>query len=330
MKRIIYAAILIFFTMLCYAQSTPEAFLGLLPAVPTIDCGTESSRQTEAITAFQSQINTTREKLSEAIRVEKQKNKNTKLSERVKREASVQSGLTESELERVSNKKSSSSERERLTNKSVQNQTGFSMDEMQQVKSMSKADRQKWAMNNYGKVMEKEQQKAEDTKQYQTSNASLGELGAEQQKLAVNLRHHRERLDRMKNELETAASQQSVILENKIKEIKRKYENVNDGEGATAEDMRKLRERNKLIRDAKIEYCSKLTPLNINYLIHYEAALKENILPDLKRSEDINYQIQRQTYSKTELSCFDRLRAIEDYTSALSKAFNFYMSVNKE
>lgn len=329
MKRIIHTVILFYFTMLCYAQSTPEAFLGLLPRVPTIDCGTESSRQTEAIMAFQSQINTTREKLSESIRAEKQKNKNPKLSENVKREASARSGLTESELERVSIKKSSSSEREQLTDKSVQNQTGFSMDEMQKVKSMSKSDRQKWAMENYGKVMQKEQQKAEDTKQYQSSNTSLGELGVEQQKLAVNLQHHREQLDRIKNDLETEASQQNVILENKIKEIKCKYENVNDGEGATAEDMRKIRERNKLIRDAKIEYCSKLTPLNINYINHYETTLKENILPDLKRLENINYQIQRKTYAKAELSCFDRLRAIEDYASALSKAFNFYMSVNK-
>ena len=313
----------------CHAQSTPEAFLGLLPAVPTIDCGIENSRQIEAIAAFQSQINATRDKLSEVIRAEKQKNKNLKLSANIKGQATAQSVLSESELNKVANRKIVSPENERLIDKTVQNQTGFSMDEMQKVKNLSKADRQKWAMENYGKVMKKEQQKAEETKPYQSQTSSMGKLAAEQQQLAMNLQSHYSRLDEMKKNIESKAEQQRIILDNKIKEIDRKYKNVNDGEGATAEDMRKLRERNKLIRDTKIDYCSKLTSLNVNYLVIYESTLKENILPDLKRQEDIEYQTRKMTMAGAERSCFDRLRAIEDYAGALSKAYDFYLPVTK-
>lgn len=331
MKRLTLASILMLIVMLVHAQSTPEAFLALLPAVPTIDCSTESSRQDEAIAAFQSQITATRDKLSERIRAEKPKNRNLQLSENVKGQALTQSGLSESELNKAANKKTPSAERDRLTDKSVQNQTGFSMEEMQQVKKMSKADRQKWAMENYGKVVQTEKQKAADTKPYQAQNAStMATLAAEQQQLSQNLQQHFNRLSKMKTDLETSAVQQQVILERKLKEIELQFRDVNDGEGSTKADMEKLRQKNRLMRQAKTEYCSKLTPLQITYLTAYESALKENILPDLKRTAEIECQMQNATTGKAEESNVGRLRAIQDYAGALSGAYKYYLSVNKD
>lgn len=328
-KIVISSIFLMICSLSANAQSTPEAFLGLLPAVPTIDCNRENSQQSEAISAFQGKINDVQRKLSEAIRLEKQKNKDSKLSKNIKGQAVAQSGLSEKELNKASDKKTSPSEKDKLVIKSVQSQTGFSMEEMQQVKKMSKADRQKWAMENYGKVTQNERQNADENKPYQAQSASMASLVAEQQQLAQNLQQHSVRLDKMKNELETTAQQQRVIMDSKIKAIEKKYRDVNDGEGATAEDMRKLRERNKLIRDAKIDYCGKLTPLNINYLVSYESVLKENILPDLKRTEEIAFQISKTTMVQAEETCFNRLRAVEDYAAALRKAYDFYLPVNK-
>ena len=328
--KYLFISIVCFLAMsAAHAQSTPEAFLGLLPKAPVIDCSRESSQQSEANQAFQNQITSVQDALSDAIKKEKQKNKNPKLSKNVKAQAAAQSGLSEDELKAAADRKTNRAEKERLTDKSGQSQTVFSMEEMQQVKKMSKADRQKWAMENYGKVTQNERQKADETKPYQAQSASMASLAAEQQRLAQNLQQHRTRLDKMKNELETTAQQQRVIMDSKIKAIEKKYKDVNDGEGATAEDMRKLRERNKLIRDAKIEYCSKLTPLQINYLTMYESVLKENILPDLKRTEEIAFQISKTTMAQAEETCFDRLRAVEDYAAALRKAYDFYLPVNK-
>lgn len=330
MKRLIFLSIFLLVVELAQAQSTPEAFLGLLPAVPTIDCNTESSRQNEAIAAFQSQINATREKLSERIRAEKQKNRTTQLSENVKGQAVAQSGLSENELNKVADKKTSSAEKDRLTDKSVQSQTGFSMAEMQQVKNMSKADRQKWAMENYGKVAQTEKQVAADAKPYQAQNTSMAKLAAEQQQLAENLQYQKNRLNKMKMDLETSATEQQIILDRKLKEIELQFRDVNDGEGSTKADMDKLRQKSRLVRQAKTEYCSKLSPLQLTYLTSYESALKENILPDLKRTAEIEYQMQKTTMAAAEESFVGRLRAIEDYAGALSGAFKFYLPVNKE
>lgn len=330
MKRLTFIlAFLMLFFGFGRAQSTPEAFLGLLPKSPTIDCNTESTRQNEASSAFRSQVNDVREKLTQAIRIENKKNKNQQLSKNLKAQAAAQSGLSEEELKTASDKKTAQSEKDRLVSKSVQSQTGFSMEEMQQVKKMSKADRQKWAMENFGKVTQKEQQKSEATEPYRATNGSMAKLAQEQQGIAESLQHYLNRLNEIKKALENTADEQRAVLKNKIAEIEKKYKNVNDGEGGTEEDAKKLREKNRLIRDAKIKFCSKLTPLNIDYIVNYESILKENILPDLKRQEDINYQIQKMSVEKAEKSSFDRLRAVEEYAVALSKAYDYYMSVDK-
>lgn len=311
------------------AQSTPEAVLGLLPKAPTIDCNTESTRQNEAIAAYNSQLNEASDKIKEAIKKESAKNKNLQLSKNIKGQAVAQSGLSEEELKRASDKKTSQSEKDRLISKSVQSQTGFSMEEMQQVKKMSKADRQKWAMENFGKVTQKEQQKAEATEPHRTNNASMAKWAEEKQKIAQNLQYHYGRLEKTEQDLNTLAEQQKMILDNKLKQIGEKYKNVNDGENASKEDMRKIREKNRLVRAAKVEFCSKVTPREIDYLVNYESILKEYILPDLKRNEEIDYQISKQTFAKAEESSLERLQAIEKYASKLASAYDYYMSVDK-
>lgn len=330
MKSSILLVIVAFFVILCNAQSTPEAFLGMLPPVPSVDCNRKSSLQTEAMIVFQDQISSFKDAISEALKEEKQKNKNQKISGNFKNQAMAQSGLSENELNKLSDKNTSKSENDRLKDKAVKNQTGFSMNDMDKVKKMSKEDRMKWAMQNYNKVMQNEKSKSEETKPFQGQNVSIADLATEQQQLAENLQHHYSRLNKIKTDLETLAAEQKVVLDAKLKEINVTYRDVNDGEASTEGDMAKLKEKNNLIRKAKVEYCSKLTPQQIDYIITYENVLKENILPDLKRTEEIEHQIRQLTISQSEESCFARLRAIEDYSSALSKAFVYYLSVDKD
>ncbi len=327
-KNIISTGVLLLWLSISYGQSTPEAFLGLMPSIPTIDCGMESSRQVEAITAFQTQLNNTQDLLSQAIRDQNKKNKQQGSSADVKRQAASQSTLSEDELATVSDKNSSSSDKNRLVNQSVEGQTGFSMDEMQQVKKMSAADRQKWAMQNYGNAMQTQKSNSSASKSGQPAGGSLAELAAEQQSIAQNLQHHYARLSDMKQNIDNAAAEQQILLDNRLKAINQKYADVNDGEGSTSEDMRKLREKNKLIRDAKVEYCSKLTPLNTDYLVNYHNVLTGNILPDLKRQEDINHQLRNAALTHGEKSELERLRAVKKYGDALSSAFAYYLNVN--
>ncbi len=327
-KNILLLLGLLLCVMYATAQSTPEAFLRMLPKVPTIDCNQKSSQQMEANLAFRTQITSTQDALSDAIKKEKQKNKNQQLSKNVKEQAAAQSGLSEEELKIASNKKTSKAEKDRLTSKSVENQTGFSMEQMQEVKRMSKEDRKKWAMENYGKVMENEQQKVKETRPSQAQNVSLPNLAQEQQRIAENLQYHYARIDKKKQDVELLAAQQQLILDRKLKEISARYKDVNDGEGSTKADMAKLQERDRLIRKAKVEFCSKLTPVQLDYLITYESVLKSNILPDLNRTEEIEYEIRKKTFSKAEKSIFEQLRAIEKYSGALNKAFDYYLPVD--
>lgn len=329
MKSLIFPAIIFFFSIICNAQSTPEAFLGMLPKVPSIDCNRENSMQAEARIIFQDQIASVRDLLSDAIKNEKQKNKNAKMSVNMKNQAIANSGLSEKELNSLSDKNTDKNEKDRLIDKSVKSQTGFSMEEMQKLKNMSKEERKKWAMGNYDKVIQNEKSKSEENKSLEQPNFSMADLASEQQKLAENLQRHFSRLEKIKADVETAAVQQKIILDNKLKEIAKKYESVNDGENATKDDLEKLRQARILIREAKVEYCSKLTPLQIDYLINYESSLKSNILPDIKRTEEIEFQMSKITMANAEESCFQRLRAIENYSAALNKAFDFYLDVDK-
>ena len=324
MKRLIIIGILLLLVHRGQGQSTPEAFLGLLPPIPSIDCGMDYSRQTVAIEAFQAQLNGTVELLSAAIRSGNNNSKNHDVPSNMKRQAKSQSGLSDEELTSVSADDTPNKEKDRIINKSVQSQTGFSMDEMQQVKKMTAEERKKWAMQNYGNVMNNASPQNNGAQSGSGSHNSMLALAQEQQKIALNLQNHYSRLTDMRQEIVDLAGSQLIIMNSEIKGVEQRYANVNDGEGASAEDMRKLHEKLKLVRDAKVGYCSKLTPLYINYLVSYNNILKEHILPDLKRQEEINLQLN----PAVQPNAVDRLKAVKKYAEALKSAFDYYLPVN--
>ena len=310
------------------SQSTPEAFLGLLPPIPAIDCKVASSQQSQAIEAFQHQISSVEEQLSEAISVEKQKNKKQAVSQYRKDNATAMSHLSEAELLRVTNKQTGQAEKNIFIGKSVQGQTGVSMEEMQKVKSMSKADRQKWANENFSQVMQAEQQTAAKTEPYTGQNASMVQLAEEQGKIAEALQHHKNRLEQIKSSYQITKEQARETLNSKLAQINNEYQDVNDGEGSTKQDVEMLRQKTEKIRKAKVEYCTKLTTLYIDYLQNHQNTLKENILPDLKRQEEIEYQIQKITYDTAQKNSFYRLSAIREYGNALRCAYENYISAD--
>ncbi len=328
MKRIFIISVSLFMGLWCFAQSTPEAFLAELPAVPSVKCGEVPSVQSERIQAFHTQIDGVKDKLKEALKKERLKNKNRQLSKSVKNKASELSGLSEDELEAVSDKNAKKSEKNKLIDKSVQSQTGFSMDEMQKLNTMSKADRQKWANENFGKVMQAQKNNPASTN-LKPQNNNMVEQAKQQTEIAQDLQYHQQRLTDMETDLQAKAEDAKQILNAKLKEIKLQFEGVNDGEGGTKIDIEKLKQKRRLENEAKLNYCHTLSPLNTNYIETYKNTLLEHLLPDLKQLEDIEYKLMKQTYETAEMTCFSRLRAVEDYITVLYRAYNYYIPVEK-
>lgn len=301
------------------AQNTPEAFVGMIPALPTAACAMNN----EAKDSYLSKISD----LSDLIKAEitrRNKEMDQFISgnkEQMQENVMSDMGLSPAEMAKMkSGKKMSQAEVMAMAEKVMKNKFNMSMGEAKNLSKMSEDGKQAWGEAYGAEMMADAQANPEKYKGDQGKSKQLFEWVQEKKMLTEkHLAMKNKFLDQFK-ELENDTSENKTL-----RDISRwtgewsKMVGVDYGQGAKMDALAKQ------IKAAKISYCNKLTPKLLDIYQHYFTYIKEN-LPDFYRMEELEMSImEAQTKVKKSASPqgLIAMEMISDYVKELKGTFRY-------
>lgn len=287
MKNLFFLIVSILITSATVAQVTPEAFLSMLPAIPQGVCSDEIEVRNNFIDKLDS--------ISELIDNEtSRRNANIDAnSEDYEKQAmnkfAKQYGLSQEDIKKLQNEEDmSEQEKDALINKALQNSGNISLDEVKNLKKMSKEGKEAWAEAYGTEKMAEIQSDPQKNQDEQLKNKSLYELTAMQKHIIDSIKA-----------VESKFAKQFEDIDND-KEAKTMLDNISKLEREVGEMMGELSESEKVKFDALVQklqaekdkYCNKYTPQYIAILQRYESYTK-SCLPVCYRLEKISAQLAK-------------------------------------
>jgi len=312
----------ILFVFFCFAlitlnaQSTPEAFLGRLPAIPNNVCTVDTS----VIERFNNQIDKVRQEITEET-----DRLNSENQDDIKKAGIAQSGLSENDIDKLENGNVSGEQATKIMNKSISDKYDLSVEELTKVAAMSEEEQQQWALRyaNQQTLNAKQDTKAaskkeaanknlyELAKEQESISQRIGALGTKEQNLLINIM-----------EQDTAETRE---LNKKIPPLMKQ---ICSGICSSAEIARS-KAAEKQIYSLKLNYCEKMSRLQLNYISQCLADAKA-LLRDYRRLEEIQEKISAlQCGAPLDLNgnyCFG---AVDRYAQALSTAYKYWVGKMK-
>lgn len=291
--------VLLFSLSVCFtakAQSTPEAFLSRLPAVPQVICLAD----TLEITNFTDKIYKIQSEIQEVIN---------------SIHAEVQNNIGKTQIN--NNEK----QIRKSVEKNVSEQYGVSIQELEKLGEMSDAEQEKWAQQ-YANRMKTEAQKNPTAAMKKGDKAKrMFELASEQKMIGERITMKMERIARLFKDVELKDSIETLKLEEKIRPLEQQ---LCSGICTDAEIARS-RIAEKQIYALKVQHCEKMSPLQVNAILQYQTTLK-TLLPDYRKLTEVENEVvglqQIGEIFPKDLSCYV---AINEYTTALLSAYKYWI-----
>ena len=298
MKRIFYlrgaaAALLLLvaFSTQIKAQSTPEAFLGLLPVIPSSVCTNDESD----VDAFIDQIILVKGKIQE-------------YSDRV----SMASGVNEKQAVKEAYASTSS-------------MTGISQAELMKLANMSEAEQERWAQEYAAKQVAS----AKAGKPVAGENADrakrLYNLNEERMKVKGEIDAIYNRIKVMNQELIARDTVETRKKNAKIKSIEKAWADAPWPPRALMQDPAVDLKFKKQIYQCESDYCSTMSPLMLDYVTKYLTGLKYAI-PLYRKLCEVDNEIstlQGLTAAVIKDENLYAVAAVEDYADVLSSVYMY-------
>jgi len=287
MKTIFIVLILIFFSFFTYAQTTPEAFLGMLPNPPGNVCseGDDSGKS-----AFKQTINEVAGKLDPEISRRRSDSKGKmnanqgKMMQNAVAKTGISPQLTQQIMALQQKKKNAANAEERkaidlqmkaLTSQIMQESMNMSMDEVNNLKKMDKAGKTAWAT---AYTTEKQAEVMADPKAFKDKTAADMKdykLMEKQKQLADSLgyqiKNFGEQFQKLENNQDAVDLQNHITeLEGKLSELYKQENRPNDKEIKSLENS---------IRNIQISYCNLQSPKYLSILAKYKTFVQTTIRP---------------------------------------------------
>ncbi len=317
--------ILTVIVFICYlstkAQSTPEAFLSQLPAVPSSVCNDDTStinRYMAQISKVRSGIEAEEDKLGVQATANWEKNKDKMLSTNA-----ANLGLNTSDMKKLMNENISEDEGLAIANKSVESRYGTSMEELQKVADMSEAEQEQWAKNFANKQIQKAQQNPEATAKKSEKNKHLYDLGVEQKTILERLSAIWEKVGKAEKNYRYQDSVQSKILQQKLEPLEK--DPVLHGGCATAAELQRARALEKQIYNLKLQHCEKMSPILLDYILQYQSALKISFSDYVRQTEIANELSKIQNGLEASPVEASGLGAVDSYADLLLEAYKYWV-----
>jgi len=266
------------------AQTDPQTYISRIPSLPEKACTMTGAEKTE----YSDIISNLHKDITDEIRqLKKEAKTNARDNEdKIKQNMAKQYGLSESDLEKMKNKKNmTEAERKEL---------------MQKMMKGSKMPDQKQSKNMY-------------------------ELASEQKNLIDRISSINNEFNDKLNDLDKTNETASAELNSKREPLVTELHSINDGEGGTEQDAIHRKNVLAKIHSVEEQYCSKMTPLYY-YLLDERLAVLKSMLPDYKRLQEVNSELNKNsTGIEKDIAApgLMELEAIEEYVKLLQSVFKY-------
>ena len=287
MKKILIA-VMCFLSIQIYSQ-TGAYFYSRLPELPGAVCVVDTSFRGQ----FMRQLSHVSQQVDEVYYKKKKEvqKEADNLKPEMEKKITKDSGLSDADIQKLKNKNLSKEEKKKIADKMMQNTANISMEEIERLKKMSKEGKEAWAeaygteimatMQSGDSVKTKEQIKME--KELET-NSKLNELVKEQKLILDKIHAVDIKYANKMTELRKEDSIQTVILEEKLKPLRKQLENY-----PSKEQQKSIYQE---MAGHYLTYCNKLSPMNINMIADVKNSLAP-LLPEYDRLEEVNTEINK-------------------------------------
>ena len=316
---LILGAMLLFAHFEAKAQSTPEAFLGQLPSVPTVNCAAdraEIDRFADRIYRVKTDLQQVIDRIHADAQADMEKNKNKVVSNAIS-----QSGLNKSDVRKLQQSDGSEDEGQKAVEKAVSEQYGVSMQDLEKVGEMSDEEQEKWAQNYANNMMQQAKQNPKATIKKTDKSARLFELAKEEKAIGERITYDMTRVTQIFKNVEEQDTIETRILNKKLRPLEKQ---LCSGICTDAEIARS-RAAEKQIYNLKIQYCEKMSPLQTNAISQYLTTIK-TLFPDYRRLTEIQNEIttlqQIGELVPQDLYC---IKAVDEYANVLSEAYKYWV-----
>lgn len=283
----VLALIVLIHPVVSNAQTSPEALLSRLPAVPTIACGSDTTEMMR----FVQRIYEVQVSLQEVV-------------DRIHADERAQAAASESSMVSDALRKS-----------------GLTEDDVEKLDQMSEADQAKWAKEYAATMMRKAQQGGTTDMQNQAGSARLFALANEQKSLGERITERMKRAAEMLQNVERKDSIERIQLDAQMRPLESQ---LCSGICSPAEIARS-KAAEKQIYALKIRHCEKMSPLLTDAISQYLTTLKA-LLPDYRKLAKVQNEIVRLQkvglVTSDDLSCYS---AVVEYADVLSGAYKYWV-----
>lgn len=299
------------------AQSTPEALLSKLPAVPSINCTAdraEIDHFKEQVSKVQAAIKQEIDRINADAQAYIEKSKG-----RLEDDAIRQSGMSKSDVQKLQQSDGSEKERRKVADKVVGEKYGVSLQELEKVSEMSETDQKQWALNIAEQMQSQAMKDPKATMKKNDKNMRLFELSKEQKLLAEEVMERTNRIRQISDNLDAQYSIEKRKLEAKLRPLR---EQICSGR-CSDEQLARSKAAEKEIYALKVRFCEKMSPIQADAISQLLPKVKA-LLPVHRRLADVGNEInelqQISVIIPRDLKCYE---AVYNYAMNLKNAYKY-------
>lgn len=283
MKRINYTIVFVFCAILTMAQVTPEAFLAKYPALPGNGCVKDPDQREEYMNNVRSvskEIDEVMNRLNEEVHAN-----SPDVQKQAMNKYATQYGLSAADVQKLqSGGKMSDKEKRAMANKMMQNSMNVSVDEIANLKNMSKEGKEAWAEAYSTEINADMQADPQKYKKQQIAGKNLMELTMLKKHLVDSLgaidSKFGQQFDRIEND------QERIKMKEEIRKLEERRNNLMGEYNSEVDQL------TSEIKTKKQEYCSKYSPENLSIIQNYISHVKSS-LPAYYRLQEIETAITK-------------------------------------
>lgn len=329
MKTILAALLLTFSVNFLKAQTTPEAFIGLLPSPPGGIC---VEGENDAKSDFIKRVGEVHDQLQEEIsrRKDEIENKVDQNKSKMQQNAMARTGVSPELMQQMmalekqskgatgDQAKAYKEQKKALADQMMQQSMNISMGEVENLKKMDKAGKTAWAE---AYATEKKAEVMADPEAYKKKTAADMKdfkLMQKQKQLADSLGAQSAKYMKQFQDLETDKDAQAMLtqiseLEAKLNEEYQKENRPNDNA---------IKAYLSQIRDIQITYCNLQSPKYLDILSRYKSFTQASLTP-YYRLEKLTNQVSA-TQTGVDLSTEPGMMGLQQVGAYLSKLSEVY------
>jgi hypothetical protein len=326
MKKLSFVILLSFMLLSTAFAQEANGFLADIPDLPDDPCSMTEEQQHEYNDHIIDLLKNLEEKISLKRKLIKQEAENSR--DQIEKHMAQQYGLSNADLQKLKNNELSKTEKKAIADKMLQEKTGISMEEVEDLKKMSKEGKKAWAEGYTSQQMANMTPNADGSKSEEQidmereleKNKTMSDLLQEQKLLTDRIAASDKKFASRMFELEREDSIATAILKGQMRPLlKRLYE---DEPGPTDKETIQIM---KEIRMYEMNYCRILSPQLIGIYDESLISLKK-FMPDFKRLEEITAEVNKnltginKDFSSPGLT---ELQAVDSYVHLLLNTFKY-------